>query len=77
MAREDKSGGEESLADHVNCLTHHLSFGAGKHLSPKHWKSAHQHMALKGMLTVSRMQQLTCVQAVDHFNFDAHVTAQS
>lgn len=40
MAREDKSGGEESLADHVNCPTRHLSFSAGKH---------RVHMALRVM----------------------------
>lgn len=68
MAREDKNGGEESLADHVNCPTHHLSFSAGKHLPPKHWKSPHEHMALRVMLTVGSIRQLTYFHLANNFH---------
>lgn len=68
MAREDKSGGEESLAGHVNCPTHHLSFSAGKHLPPNLYKSAHKHMALREMLAVGSIQRLTCFHLANDFD---------
>lgn len=75
MAREDKSGGEESLADHVNCPTHHLSFSA--------WKASLSKTLQVCTLTYGTQrdyntrQQLTCVQAVDNFNFSAESSFSS
>lgn len=73
MAQEDKNGGEESLADHVDCPTRHLSFGAGKASLSKTPEvcrvTRDARCGHTRMLTNTSLQRLICFHPPSHYNY--------
>lgn len=74
MAREDKNGGEESLADHAGCPTRHLSLSAGKaslSKTPEVCRVTRDtrcgHAAR--MLTNTSLQRLICFHPPSRYNY--------
>lgn len=66
MAREDKNGGEESLADHVGCPTRHLSFRETPEVCRVTRDSRCGHTR---MLTNTSLQRLICFHPPSHYNY--------
>lgn len=73
MAREDKNGGEESLADHAARPTRHLSFSAGKASLSKTPEvcrvTRDTRCGHTRMLTHTSLQRLICFHPSSHCNY--------